>query len=62
MEVFNTEAGQLVLKDLERITNKTKIDGDEPNSNAAIYKCGQSALIQTIHNKLNPKEKNLYGK
>lgn len=50
--VFNTTDGQEVLSDLERIINQIKIDGENPNANAAIWKCAQQALIQRIHNQL----------
>jgi hypothetical protein len=53
-EVFNNPAGQAVLDDLERITNGTKIDSNNPNSGSAIWKCAQLALLQRIYNQLEP--------
>lgn len=51
--VFSTAAGSAVLNDLERIANQTKINGEDPNPNAAIWKCAQQALIQRILNQLS---------
>jgi hypothetical protein len=51
-KVFSTTDGQEVLSDLERIINQIKIDGENPNSSAAVWKCAQQALIQRIHNQL----------
>jgi hypothetical protein len=48
LQVFNTDAGQQVLADLERIANSNPVNGANPDSNAAIYKVAQLALIQTI--------------
>lgn len=50
--VFATEEGQVVLADLERIVNSTKIDNANPNVNSALWKCAQHSLLQRIHNQL----------
>lgn len=55
--VFDSPEGDAVLADLERIVNMTKVNGEDPNSNAAIWKCAQMALLQRIHNQLNKDEK-----
>ena len=60
-ETFGTEAGQKVLKELERVANQTKVDSDNPNSNACVYRVAQQALIQTIKNQLKPTERKFIG-
>ena len=38
--------------DLERIVNQLRIDGEDPNPNAAVWKCAQQALLQRIKNQI----------
>jgi|TARA_R100000742_G_C4270242_1_gene88901 ATP sulfurylase len=60
LATFGTPRGQLVLKDLERIINSTRVTADAPNPYSAIYKVSQQALIQRINNmmeKETPKTK-----
>ena len=52
-DVFTTASGQKVLEDLERIVNQLRIDGEDPNPNAAVWKCAQQALLQRIHNQIS---------
>jgi hypothetical protein len=52
-DVFTTASGQKVLDDLERIVNQLRIDGEDPNPNAAVWKCAQQALLQRIHNQIS---------
>ena len=55
-ELFSTDNGQAVLGDLERIAQMTRLDSDNPNPNAAVWKCAQQALLQRIYNQMeNPK-------
>lgn len=51
--VFDNTEGDAVLADLERIVNMTKVNAEDPNSNAAIWKCAQMALLQRIRNQIN---------
>ena len=51
--VFDSSEGDAVLADLERIVNMTKVNAEDPNSNAAIWKCAQIALLQRIRNQIN---------
>jgi hypothetical protein len=51
-KVFDANAGRSVLADLERVANQTKIDANSPDSNAAVWKCAQLALIQRVRNQL----------
>jgi len=51
--VFDSTEGDAVLADLERIVNMTKVNAEDPNSNAAIWKCAQMALLQRIRNQIN---------
>lgn len=53
-QLFLSEMGQRVLEDIERVANTTKVDGDNPNSNAAIYKTAQLALVQYIKKQTQP--------
>lgn len=60
LAVFGTARGQLVIRDLERIINGTRVTADAPNPYSAIYKVAQQALIQRINNmmeKETPKTK-----
>jgi hypothetical protein len=50
--IFNTDAGRVVLTDLERIALQTKIDANAPNASAAVWKCAQLAIIQRVRNRL----------
>ena len=52
-EVFTTTSGQKVLEDLERIVNQLRIDGEDPNPHAAVWKCAQQALLQRIRNQIS---------
>jgi len=52
-DVFTTASGQKVLEDLERVVNQLRIDGEDPNPNAAVWKCAQQALLQRIHNQIS---------
>lgn len=49
-DIFTSPQGKVVLDDLERIANQTKIDSDNPNPNAAVYKAAQLALLKRINN------------
>lgn len=51
-KVFETADGAIVLRDLERIVNQTKISAEDPNSMSAVWKCAQLALLQRIYNQL----------
>jgi hypothetical protein len=48
--VFGTPEGQLVLRDLERIANQSRIQQDNPNPYACVYKIAQQGLIRRIEN------------
>lgn len=50
--VFSSNDGILVLKDLERIVNQTKIDAQNINPNTAVWKCAQESLLKRIKNQL----------
>jgi len=50
--VFSSNDGMLVLKDLERIVNQTKIDAQNINPNTAVWKCAQESLLKRIKNQL----------
>lgn len=52
--VFNTPEGRAVLKDMERIANQSRIDQDNPNPYACVYKIAQQSLIKRIENMLEP--------
>ena len=52
--VFNTLEGKAVLKDMERIANQSRIDQDNPNPYACVYKIAQQSLIKRIENMLEP--------
>lgn len=52
-KTFESTEGRLVLRDLERISNSTKINADRPDSNAAVWKCAQQSLLQRIYNQLS---------
>ena len=55
-ELFSSANGQAVLEDLERIAQMTRLDSDNPNPQAAVWKCAQQALLQRIYNQIdNPK-------
>jgi hypothetical protein len=55
-ELFDSVNGQAVLADLERIVQMTRLDSDNPNPQAAVWKCAQQALLQRIYNQMdNPK-------
>jgi hypothetical protein len=44
------------LADLERIVQMTRLDSDNPNPQAAVWKCAQQALLQRVYNQMdNPK-------
>ena len=54
--LFSTPNGEAVLNDLERIAQMTRLDSDNPNPQAAVWKCAQQALLQRIYNQIeNPK-------
>jgi len=57
-ELFNTDNGEAVLQDLERITQMTRLDSDNPNPNSAIWKCAQQALLQRIYNQIKKESQN----
>ena len=61
--VFTTTEGGVVLDDLERIANQTRISSDNPNSNAAIYKEAQRQMVSRIRNMmdLNETKTNITG-
>jgi hypothetical protein len=48
--IFETESGRVVLADLERITNTTRITSDSPNPYSAIYVVAQQHLLKRIRN------------
>jgi hypothetical protein len=55
-ELFDSVNGQAVLADLERIVQMTRLDSDNPNPQAAVWKCAQQALLQRVYNQMdNPK-------
>lgn len=51
--VFSTDQGRAVLTDLERIANQSRIDQDNPNPYACVYKQAQQALLKRVYNMLN---------
>jgi hypothetical protein len=51
-ELFSTPNGIAVLRDLERIAQMTRLDSDNPNPQAAVWKCAQQALLQRIYNQM----------
>lgn len=50
--VFSSNEGMIILNDLERIVNQTKIDAQNIDPNTAVWKCAQEALINRIKNQL----------
>ena len=46
--VFETPSGKVVLADLERITNTTRVTADSPNPYSAIYIVAQQQLIKRV--------------
>ena len=48
--VFETPSGKVVLADLERITNTTRVTADSPNPYSAIYIVAQQQLIKRVRN------------
>jgi hypothetical protein len=52
-ELFSTDNGVAVLRDLERIVQMTRLDSDNPNPNSAVWKCAQQALLQRIYNQID---------
>lgn len=52
-ETFNTDAGQLVLEDLERIVAQLTIENRNPNPNAAIWKVAQLDIVKRIRKMIN---------
>jgi hypothetical protein len=48
--IFETTSGKVVLADLERITNTTRVTSDNPNPNSAIYIVAQQHLLKRIRN------------
>jgi len=57
-ELFDSDNGEAVLQDLERITQMTRLDADNPNANSAIWKCAQQALLQRIYNQIKKETQN----
>jgi len=51
--VFALGEGKMVLRDLIRVSNLTRINSDDPNSNAALYKVAQQDLIRRIEKMSN---------
>ena len=51
-EVFQSTAGKRVREDLVRIANQSRIDQDNPNPYAAIFKIAQQSLLKRIDNML----------
>ena len=49
-QVFESPAGKVVLEDLERITNQTRVTSDSPNPYAAVYMVAQQQLVKRIKN------------
>jgi hypothetical protein len=52
-ELFSTPNGAAVLADLERIAQMTRLDSDNPNPQAAVWKCAQQAMLQRIYNQID---------
>lgn len=48
--VFDSDSGQVVLADLERISNTTRVTADSPNPYSAIYIVAQQHLLKRIRN------------
>ena len=48
--VFDTDSGEQVLLDLERVTNTTRVTADSPNPYSAIYQVAQQQLLKRIKN------------
>lgn len=46
--VFDTPAGKIVLRDLRRVVTLTKVDPQNPNQGAALYRVAQLELIRRI--------------
>ncbi len=50
--VFSTPEGRRVLEYLLQVAHGTRIDGKDPNPNAALMKVAQIQLVRTIENML----------
>lgn len=50
IRVFDSESGKIVLADLERISNTTRVTADSPNPYSAIYIVSQQHLLKRIRN------------
>ena len=55
---FATKEGRMVLEDLIRISNQSRIDQDAPNPYSCVYKIAQQALIKRVTNMLEIPESN----
>jgi len=49
-QVFESPNGVLVLKDLERIINQTRVSADAPNPYSCVLQIGQQQLLRRITN------------
>ena len=56
--IFETEAGKRIYWDLQRIANQHRIDSDNPNPYACVYKVAQQALLKRIDNMLERERPN----
>tara|TARA_R100001443_G_scaffold16290_3_gene26251 strand:+ start:7327 stop:7581 length:255 start_codon:yes stop_codon:yes gene_type:complete len=54
--VFTSREGAVVLEDLERIANQTRISADNPNQLSALYKEAQRQMISRIQNMMDLNE------
>lgn len=45
---FDTPAGRIVLRDLKRVANLTRIDPNHPDQAAALYRVAQLDLVRRI--------------
>ncbi len=50
--VFDTGAGERVLEDLRWLADRTKVDRNNPNPQAALYRAAQHDLINFIERML----------
>ena len=50
LSTFGSPRGKLILQDLERIINSTRVTADDPNPNSSIFKVAQQQLISRIKN------------
>ena len=49
-QIFESPAGIVVLEDLERVINTTRVSADAPNPYSCVFTIGQQQLLRRIRN------------